>query len=339
VNILLLQLRRIGDLILTTPAIDALREKFPDSRISLVISSEGKELAPAIANVDRIFVVRRTLRDAIVFLAAAARRFDYCVDFTQNDRSAGLAFLSGARKRIASFQVEKKSERRSRVYTEFVQHRMREMHTIDYHLALLKPLGVQDVAPKLHLEIPRRAYEKADELRRAAGVDNPFVVFHPGAARAEKVWEPERWARVIDHVQSNRRVSVVLTGGSSQFDQELVHQIKARVGQPVGDLCGKTDLLALSALIARAQLLVTVDSAPMHLAAATRTPQVVLFGPTNPFHWRPRESPVVILQGESGVPVVEFSYKQKPASMNQISTEAVIDAMNGLLPAPAGQTV
>ncbi len=98
-------------------------------------------------------------------------------------------------------------------------------------------------------------------------------------------------------------------------------------------------MLTLAALIGRAQLLVTVDSAPMHLAAAMQTPQVVLFGPTNPFHWRPRESPVTILRGESPAPVTEFSPKQARAFMNQISTETVIDAISGLLPAPAAHTV
>ena len=296
-------------------------------------------MGPAISDVDRILIVRRTLRDIGVFFAVAARRFDYCVDFTQNDRSALLTFLSGARKRIASYQVEKKSERRSRVYNEFVQQRMLEMHTLDYHLALLQPLGIQDFAPKLHLAIPRQAEDKADQLCRDARIDNPFVVFHPGAARAEKLWEAGRWARVIAHVQSNWRFDAVLTGAASEFDQKQICQIKASLQQSVVDLSGKTDLLTLAALIARAQLLVAVDSAPMHLAAATNTPQVVLFGPTNPFHWRPRESPAVILQGESAAPVVEFSAKQKRASMNQISTKAVIDAMNGLLSTPTAQTV
>ena len=69
----------------------------------------------------------------------------------------------------------------------------------------------------------------------------------------------------------------------------------------------------------------------MHLAAATRTPQVILFGPTNPFHWRPRESPALILQGTSASPVTEFVPKQPRIPMNQISTEAVIDAMETLL--------
>jgi ADP-heptose:LPS heptosyltransferase len=103
----------------------------------------------------------------------------------------------------------------------------------------------------------------------------------------------------------------------------------------VVDLSGKMDLLALAALIARARLLVTVDSAPVHLAAACATPQVALFGPTNPFHWRPRESPAFILQGDSGIPLAEFATKQPRFSMKLISTQAVINAMNALLPAPA----
>jgi ADP-heptose:LPS heptosyltransferase len=84
-------------------------------------------------------------------------------------------------------------------------------------------------------------------------------------------------------------------------------------------------------------MIVTVDTAPMHLAAAMETPQVILFGPTNPFHWRPRQSSALILQGGSTSPVVEFTPEQPRLSMNDISTEAVINAMNSLLSAPAVQ--
>ncbi|MEY2579282.1 MAG: heptosyltransferase, partial [Verrucomicrobiota bacterium] len=101
------------------------------------------------------------------------------------------------------------------------------------------------------------------------------------------------------------------------------------------DLSGKTTLLTLAALVRKARLLVTVDSAPMHFAAAWETPQVVLFGPTNPFHWHPRsESAMVLLGGNEG-PMTEFKPKQRAMAMNQISTKAVIDAMEALLSAPA----
>src|SRR5678815_6080216 len=100
----------------------------------------------------------------------------------------------------------------------------------------------------------------------------------------------------------------------------------------IRDSSGKTDLLTLAALVGQAQLLVTVDSAPVHFAAASHTPQVILFGPTNPFHWRPTHSPAVILHGKSGVPVTEFAPVRPRFLMSEISTEAVISAMDSLLP-------
>ena len=199
-NILLLQLKRIGDLILTTPAIGALRETFPDSNLTLVISSECAELAPAISDVDRILIVRRSPRDLALLFAVARTKFDYCVDFTRNDRSALLAFLSGARKRVVSFRLKDKAKTRARVYNEFAEHQLRGMHTIDYHLALLEPLGVQNASRRLRLDLPDNAREKADQLRREARIDNSFIIFHPGAARVETR------AIVADHVQLVRFV-------------------------------------------------------------------------------------------------------------------------------------
>ena len=336
-KILLLQLKRIGDLILTTPAIAALRDKFPGARITLVVARECADLLPAIASVNRTLVTRRNLMDVTMFFAVAREKFDYCIDFTRNDRSALLAFLSGAQKRVVSHRIKVQSKSRARVYNEFARHRMREMHTLDYHLALLEPLGIGNASPALHLELPRAAREKAEKLRRDAKIDNAFIIFHPGSARVEKFWGTQRWADVIDHARRDYDVDLVLTGGASEIEQEHIREIKAKLRPPIIDLSGNTDLLTLTALIAQARLLVTVDSAPMHLAAATQTPQVVLFGPTNPFHWRPRESPALIMQGESPTPVVEFSPDQARVPMKQISTKAVIGAMDSLLSAPAAQ--
>src|SRR5436190_19663573 len=104
-KILLLQLKRIGDLILTTPAIAALRESFPEAQITLVVSNECADLLPAISNIDRILIARRNARDLALFFSVAATRFDYCVNFTRNDRTASLAILSGARSRVAPYSL------------------------------------------------------------------------------------------------------------------------------------------------------------------------------------------------------------------------------------------
>ncbi len=338
-NILLLQLKRIGDLILTMPAIVALRENFPDARVTLVVSNECADLLPAIPGADRILVARHNLSDIAIVIALARERFNYCIDFTRNDRSAFLAFLSRARKRIVSHRVRDQSKIRARIYNQFVDNRMRDMHTVDYNLALLEPLGGSNASRAMHLELPESAREKANKLRRDSKIGGHFIIFHPGSARIEKFWDPARWAEVINHAGQNNDVDLVLTSGASRLEQAHVTLIKAKTGPRIVDLSGRTDLLTLAALIAQARLLVTVDSAPMHLAAAVQTPQVALFGPTNPFHWRPRESPALVLQGESRTPLTEFSPVRARLPMSQISTEAVIDAMDSLLsPQAATQT-
>src|SRR4029077_17738292 len=84
VNILLIQLKRIGDLVLTTPAIEAIRQTFPDAKITIAVSRECAALVPAISGVERTLVMRRGLNDLANLLAVARSKFDYCVDFTQN---------------------------------------------------------------------------------------------------------------------------------------------------------------------------------------------------------------------------------------------------------------
>jgi predicted lipopolysaccharide heptosyltransferase III len=335
VKILLLQLKRIGDLILTTPAIAALRQRFPDGHLTLVVANECADLLPAISDVDRILIARRNLRDMAPFSSVAATRFDYCIDFTRNDRSALLTLVSRAQRRVTSYRIRDKSKTRARIYTDLVGVRVRDMHTIDYNLALLEPLKLRAASSGPYLNLPRTAHEKAETLRRDWKITRPYIIVQPGSARPEKMWDPARWAEVIDQFNVDNDVDLVLTSGPSSDERTHIEAITTRTRQKIVDLSGQTDLLTLAALIARAQLLVTVDSAPVHLAAATHTPQVILFGPTNPFHWRPRESPALILQGISGVPTTDFVPFRPRFAMSEISTKAVINAMESLLPCRA----
>ena len=335
-KILLLQLKRIGDLVLTTPAIAALRAKFPDACISLVVSAGSSELLPAIAGIDEPLVVGRGIRhDTVLWWHIARQRYDCCIDFTHNDRSAFLAALSRALRRVTADYVDVQSELRALAYTEFADVSVFEMHNADYNLALLEPLGICDAPAQLRLDLPRAAIETAEQALATAEISGDFVLLHPGSARIEKFWEPERWCEVVDFAAS-RNLPCVVTGGTSPIEQTHLAAIKARSRQPFLDLSGKINLLTLTGLISRARLVVTVDSAPVHIAAALQTPQVVLYGPTNPHHWRPRFTSAIILHGAQSAPLTVFSPFQAPAAMNRISTEAVIDAMGAVLSRPRG---
>jgi ADP-heptose:LPS heptosyltransferase len=215
---------------------------------------------------------------------------------------------------------------------------VKQLHTVDYHLRLLDPvIDSTVIAPSLVLSIPEQPRVNANQLRARNQVGDRYIVFHPGSARAEKFWDAKRWAEVIEYAAMNHGMDLLLTGDKSALEQNHLREIKAETRTRVVDLSGQTDLLTLAALIEKAQLLVTVDSAALHLAAATQTRQIALFGPTNPFHWRPRDKVSAVLQGPSPVPLREFSANQAPSSMKEISTEAVIDAMDALLPMPVEQ--
>lgn len=333
-NVLLLQLKRIGDLILTVPAIAALRKDFPAARISLVVAHGSRELLPAIPGLDHTFIARGRVTDVPQWFAVAKAKFDYCLDFSRTDRSAFLTLLSGARKRI-TYDTIRREPFRQLSYNEFVPSRVRFVHTVNHHLSLLAPLGVQDLSQEVHLVLPDEAKTRAARVIAEKKLGDNFVVIHPGSARAEKFWVARRWAEVADGIRHDERTRVVITGAKARMEQDHIARIKAKLQHPVVDLSGQLDLLTLAALIQRARLLATIDSAPMHLAGALDTPQVVLFGPTNPFHWHPRFAPAVILQAGKAGPVTEFVPKQPPRQMKEISTSEVFDAMQSLLSAPA----
>jgi predicted lipopolysaccharide heptosyltransferase III len=338
-KILLIQLRRLGDLILTTPAISALREHLPGAQLALAVSHQSESLLPAIHGLQKIFLTKRGLRDLSAWMEIRRASFDCVVDFTRNDRSAWLTFLSGARRRIVSDRLKTKSRFRARFYTEFVDCAMKQMHTADYYLALLQPLGISVSASEPVLELPSAAQQRASSIIADQIRHQPFAIFHPGSARMEKFWEPERWVEIIEFAANELGLFPVLSGGGTELERAHLTAVRQKLRPTVLDLSGQVDLLSLAALIEHARLLVTVDSAPMHLAGATRTPQVILFGPTNPFHWRPRKSPAAILFGESPEPLRHFQAREAKRPMKQISTTAVIDAMRLMVSAPAASAV
>lgn len=330
-KILVLQLKRIGDLILTTPALSALREAQPGAQITLVHATGTGPLIQAMPFVDRSFSYGAPASSLAFWPRLMLESFDACVDFTGNDRSALLSFLSKATRRLA-FGWVRKSTFRPLFYNELIDSSVRDHHTIDHYLHLLAPLGVATGQRPIHLEIPEAHEQSACELLRREGIDGPMAIIHPGSARPEKYWDPERWAAVMDFC-SEKGLRCVLTGAGQAYEQEQIGRTKAAVkGHEPLDLSGRIDLLTLAALIRKAKLLLSVDSAAMHLGAAFGTPQVALFGMTNPFHWRPRHAAAVVLSAAQKMPVSEFVPKARGAAMKQISTQSVLDAITRFLP-------
>ena len=249
------------------------------------------------------------------------------MDFTGTDRSAYLSTFSFSQRRV-TFQRFRKKPLRKYLYTDFVKSSVSERHTADHYTDLLGPLGVKREDVSLDLRLRAEDFDRARALLANAGVGGAYVVVHAGAARPEKYWLPERWADVVGFLHAEFGLVSILTGSQDPDEREHLSRIKSALRCNYIDVSGKTDLLGLAAVIKGAKLLCGVDTAAIHLADAMKTPSLVLFGPTNPYHWRPRHARSVILRARTRPP---FTPQQKGGPMEDISVASVIEGVKELL--------
>lgn len=323
-KILLVQLKRIGDLILTTPAVRCLREAFPQARLTLIADSSCRGLLSAL-EVDECLVHDKRGRNSWVLQKLPALRPDWVLDFSGTDRAAFFCLLSRAKRRV-NFARFRGKFLRPLLYTDFVDSSVRDRHTADHYTDLLRPLGLNRENVPLSLRLPPEEDTRA--LLAAQGVAAPYAVLHAGTARPEKYWLPERWAAVAEDLRDRHGLLPVWTGSTAPDEAAHLAAIRASLRGPSVDLSGRTDLSGLAGVISSARIFCGVDTAAMHLADATRTPSVALFGLTNPFQWRPRHTRSVILRADTREP---FDVRQKGGPMEKISAGEVAQAIRRVL--------
>ena len=343
--IIVLQLRRISEVVLTSPALHLLREAWPKAKITLVIADTCGELAPMLPRMDEVLVFHSKLRaNRSLLKRLLTGRFDICLDFTGTDRSALFSIASRARRRVA-FEWARKGPLRALIYQNFVRVALQPVHVVDQLLELLRPIGVNLPSSEMlpMLTVPAFAERRAQILLRECGVNARFALINPGASKSEKYWLPERWAEVILHLQYHHGLPCILTGGSDPEEQTHLRAIQTALAMlgngplplPLVTLAGQLDLTLLTALTAHSAVVLTTDSAVMHIASAFRIPQISLFGPTNPFEWHPRHPFSRVIHSPVPLEVsFEFFPEAKGAPMGDIPSVSVCRALDGLLPSP-----
>jgi ADP-heptose:LPS heptosyltransferase len=328
-SVLVVQLKRLGDLVLTTPALSILRKLYPAAKITLLMDRHSRALAPAIAGVDQVWVYRGTRS---IWINLFRTRFDLCLDFTGNDRSALFTLLSKAPKRIG-FSFLARRPIRSRAYTQLVLSPVRDRHTVDHYLDLIRSLATFDSEVDITLHLPKQTKNSVSLLSNELSLPSDYFVLHPGSARVEKYWLADRWAEVIAYAWERFKLPCIITGGRDPGELRHVGDIllKSRDRSGIFNLTGSLDLLGAAALIERAAFFIGVDTVAAHFAAAFRRPSITLFGPTNPFHWHGRHPDAIVLRAGTPDLIEYFDSRQKGAPMSELSTGMVIRAMEVLL--------
>lgn len=300
-NILLVRLRLIGDVVFTTPAVRAIRRRYPHARISYLVEEEAAAVIRGNPHVDDVIVAcgpraRGRLRaDMALALRLRAARYDLAIDFHGGPRSSLLTWASRAPARIG-FEVTG----RSWMYTTRVPRPkiIRPRHSVENQWDLLAPFGIPAPDPSSDpvemIEDPTAAASVERRLSMAGITRNDFlIVVHVSAGNPFRRWPAASFVDLVCRLLvPDPRRRIVLTSGPSERDAatRIGDDARARLGPGLRDAvlrCGEFDLAGLRALLGRAGLYIGGDTGPLHVAATTRVPIVTVYGPTLPFRSRP----------------------------------------------------
>lgn len=299
-RVLCVRLDNLGDLLMTGPAIRALKAAVPGRRVTLLTSPAAAAAARLLPGCDSVITFgapwvegpRGTPGgDAERRLAARlAGRFDAAAIFTVNTQSplptALLLYMAGVPRRLAHSR-----EHPHQLLTDWVPesepgHATR--HEVRRQLDLVAAAGAHTDDDRLALRLPRAARAKAAALLEGAGLDRtrPWVLLHPGASAPTRRYPPELYARAADTLAREHGVQILVVGGPA--DEELVGRVRSAMDAPSHGLTTRLDLAEFAALVASAPVLVCNNSGPAHIAAAVGTGVVDLYALTNPQHapWR-----------------------------------------------------
>jgi heptosyltransferase I len=319
-RILIVRLSALGDVVHVLPALAALRAAYPEAHIGWAVEDRAASLLDGHPQLDQVHVVPRAAwgksikRDPLSVLRSLRRvlrelragRYDITLDFQSNLRSSALAWASGAPRRIGQPRPFAKEGSRA-LSTEAPVAVPREAHKIERNLALLGPLGIAPgPAPRPVLAEPPAARALAEAFEAAGG---PRVVIHPGVSAfgALKAWREDRFADLARRLLADGARVYFAWGGAAEEAQARTLAAQA----PGAELTPRTSsLLELAALLRRADLVIGVDSGPLHLAAALGAPTLGLYGPKHPGTYGPFWTPSEVVR--SGIECSPCRYRKCP---------------------------
>jgi len=338
-RVLVVRLRSIGDTVLTTPSLFALRRFVPHAQIDIVLDDWVAPVLEASDLVDRVIAIPRESNSARARLVRELRatRYDVVYNLHGGTTATLLTRATGAKHRVGFEHYQYARLHNHVAPSPLAIWKRPALHSVEQQLALIGWTGVPVTdRPSTRLAVTDKALASASQKLRVAGFDGfdraePFVVIHPSAAFDTKQWATEKFARVAEELAMRSLVPVVIVGPQEeQLLESLVKQSSARVVE-----LNNVSLPEVMALTSRARLFVGNDSGIAHIAAAAGAPCVVIFGSSNVLHWRPwTTQPNEVVREElpcqpcHGYFCAEF---EKPECILRVPVERVVAAIDRVL--------
>ncbi|HKV28871.1 MAG TPA: glycosyltransferase family 9 protein [Candidatus Acidoferrales bacterium] len=322
-RLLILRMSALGDIVHTLPAVAALRESFPGAEIDWLVDRKWSAILEGNPDVNKVISIDRRSPGNVIATVRRLRaaRYTIAIDFQSLYRSAILARVCGARRRIG-FDASYARERAAAFfYTEKVSPR--RGHKVEHNLELAKSLGAHAKDVRFPLPNSLKANAQVERVLSAHGIKD-FFVLSPGGGWGSKCWPAERYGLLHRALVGAYGWRGIITFGPGE--RELAETVRREAGAP-GPVVELFDLTQLIALLRRAKFLVAADTGPLHLASALGTPVVGLYGPTDPARNGPFAKCDVVVRNASDEETTYRRDKTPAASMLSISVEQVLDAV------------
>lgn len=345
-NILIVKLSAIGDVIHTLPALNAIRQHYPDARITWLVEEAAYDLVEGHEALNRVLVSKRkrwlkalrgpgcfkAVKEAYNFLKELRdTRYDLILDFQALLKSGILIALAKGERKVGFGRGLEHMEHSYIFLNERIPAVDMEHHALSRGLMLLNALGIPTPEVEYKLPLFDNDYQKVDDLLRQSDFENPqqITAIHPAAKWATKLWSHHKFAQLADSLIEQFGSGIVFTGSPS--DCSTLDDIVSKMRGRAANLAGETTLKVLAALYSRAQMVVSTDTGPMHLAAAVGTPVVALFGPTAPWRTGPYGSVHQIVGADMECAPCFKRHCETTECMDQISVAQVLEAASKII--------
>ena len=275
----------IGDAVMTTPAVQAIRKGFPNAHISLLAKPWVAPVFEKSDHIDRLLIYDGERRHKGFF-----GKFRLARDLEQYDFDAAILLQNAFEAALISFLAEipirigYSRDARRLLLTHAVPctNEIKTKHQTEYYLNILRRIGIESDNRSLYLNLNQNDRFRAKKIlsEQHLSLDDKIIGINPGATYGPaKQWPPDRFARLADRIHAFTGVRIIIFGGPG--DQKLGQEISEKMRHRPLDLSGKTSLGEAMALIEKCDLFITNDSGLMHVAAALDVPLVAVFGSTN----------------------------------------------------------
>ncbi|WP_312951402.1 lipopolysaccharide core heptosyltransferase RfaQ [Superficieibacter sp.] len=292
-KILIIKLKFQGDVLLTTPVVNTLKEHFPDAEIDMMVYKSTVQIISEHINIHKIYGVAdkkasplEKLRNICqVIKEVRANKYDLVVNLSSQIALGLVMRCIPAPMKIGFNFGRQKSKYWVNAYDKTLDDACD--HIVPQNLSILTLLGIDRMVNHTSMTYEGRHWQRLKARMDELGLTKEYVVVQPTARQIFKCWDNDKFAAVINHLMG-KGYDVVLTSGPGKEDAEIIDDIVSQCTvKPVTEFAGKTSFPELAALIDHAILFIGVDSAPGHIAAAVDTPVVCLFGATKHRFWHP----------------------------------------------------